>query len=156
MIPINLVKTITEAVKETVKGYKLKAEGQDDKYVSVYTQRIPDEALELDDDSYYPLILVSLQNITESERGTSTVKIGITMAAYGEDMGAWEDLLNIQEGIRQKLMGMTMIANRYILQFPVTWEMPEIQPYPFWFSYGSLTYTVPQMIPESVRRELVY
>ena len=156
MIPINLVKTITEEVKETVKGYKLKAEGQDDKYVSVYTQRIPDEALELDDDSYYPLILVSLQNITESERGTSTVKIGITMAVYGEDMGAWEDLLNIQEGIRQKLMGMTMIANRYILQFPATWETPEIQPYPFWFSYGSLTYTVPQMIPESVRRELVY
>ena len=34
MIPINLVKTITEVVKETVKGYKLKAEGQDDKYVS--------------------------------------------------------------------------------------------------------------------------
>lgn len=156
MIPINLVKTITEEVKETVKGYKLKAEGQDDKYVSVYTQRIPDEALELNDDSYYPLILVSLQNITESERGTSTVKIGITMAVYGEDMGAWEDLLNIQEGIRQKLMGMTMIANRYILQFPATWETPEIQPYPFWFSYGSLTYTVPQMIPESVRRELVY
>ena len=68
MTPARLVQAVTAEVKEAVKDYKMKAEGQEDKTVSVYTQHIPDEDFE--NDTYYPLVIVSWQGTEDTEDGS--------------------------------------------------------------------------------------
>ena len=48
MIPTGLIKALADEVREATKDYVMKAEGQEDKKVSVYCQHIPDEDFQTD------------------------------------------------------------------------------------------------------------
>lgn len=154
MTPARLVQAVTAEVKEAVKGYKMKAEGQEDKAVSVYAQHIPDE--DFQDDSYYPLIIVSWQGTEDTDDGAEAI-IGLTFGVFGEEgkgedgkgadgrgTGAWQDLLSIIERVRQRLLIFRKLDNRFRLIMPVKFETIEAQPIPFWFGYGTLRYQVGQ------------
>ena len=43
MIPARLIEALADEIRDATKDYKLKAEGQEDKKVTVYCQHIPDE-----------------------------------------------------------------------------------------------------------------
>ena len=141
MIPAELVRAVAEEVRAAVKLYKMKAEGQDDKPVTVYEQHIPDE--DFTSDNYYPLVIVSLGEVTDKEDG-SEAKLGLTFGVYGEDKGAWLDLLSIMERVRQRLFLNSKLANKFRLILPTKFETIEQQPYPFWFGYATLTYQIGQ------------
>ena len=121
------------------------AENQDDKKVTVYAQHIPDENFQ--EDTYYPLIIVSLQKVKdslESEPEASTASVGFTYGVHGFEPEAWRDLLNLMEHVRQRLLTHRTIADNFRLVLPIEWETIEAQPYPFWFGYGTVTYTIAQ------------
>lgn len=61
MIPARLIEALAEEIRDATKDYVLKAEGQADKKLSVYCQHIPDEKFM--SDTYYPLVIVSVQNV---------------------------------------------------------------------------------------------
>ncbi len=147
MIPNLLVQAIAELLRKALAEYKMQAEGQDDKSVTVYEQHIPDEDFE--SDTYYPLVIVSCQNVEDKEEG-STATIGLTIGVYGDDKEAWIDLLNIMEHIRQSLLKYRTIDQRFRLAFPTKFETIEAQPYPFWFAYATLTYTIGQPEEEEI------
>lgn len=140
MIPARLIEALAEEIRDATKDYVLKAEGQQDKKVAVYCQHIPDE--DFLSDTYYPLVIVSVQNVVDGDDGISTATIGLTVGVYGEDKEAWMDLLSIMERIRQRICSNRVIARKYPLEFPTKWETIENQPYPFWFGYGTLKYRV--------------
>lgn len=145
MIPERLINCLTEEIKMAVKDYRMKAEGQKDKPVSVYAQHIPDEDFE--NDSYYPLVVVSLQKVDDAEpdNGTgSTATVGITFGVFGEDKLAWMDLLSIMERVRQRLLVFRLLDRRFRIMLPTKWETIESQPYPFWFGYGTVVYQIGQ------------
>ena len=99
------------------------------------------------DDSYYPLVIVSLNKVEDTESGegsSSTATIGLTIGVYGEDKPAWMDLLSIMERIRQRVLIFRKLDRRFRLVLPVKWETVEAQPYPFWFGYGTLVYEIAQ------------
>ncbi len=148
MIPVELIKSIQAEIQEAVKDYKLAAEGQEDKKVTVYAQHIPDERFE--SDTYYPLVVAAINKIEDggedSQQVLSTVTVGLTFGVYGEDETAWVDLLNMMERTRQRLVNNRLLNNRFRLQFPVKWETIEAQPYPFWFGYGTIEYSMPRPI----------
>lgn len=152
MIPVELIKSLQAEIEEAVKDYKLAAEGQEDKKVTVYAQHIPDECFETD--TYYPLVVASISKIEDgaddSYPALSTVTVGLTFGVYGEDEYAWVDLLNVMERTRQRLMDKRLLSNRFRLQFPVKWETIEAQPYPFWFGYGTLEYSMPRPVETSI------
>lgn len=139
MIPNRLIEALANEIREATKDYVLKAEGQEDKKVSVYCQHIPDE--EFLSDTYYPLVVVSVQNVEDSD-GESVATIGLTMGVYGEDKQAWMDLLSIMERIRQRVCEHDIIDRKYKILFPAKWETVEAQPYPFWYGYGTLKYRI--------------
>lgn len=145
MIPTLLIEAVAAEVEAAVKDYKLSAENQDDKKVTVYRQHIPNDAFE--DDSYYPLAIVSYQDSTDDENG-STATIGITFGVYGEDKNAWRDLLSIMERTRQRLLIYRKLDDRFRLILPSKFETIENQPYPFWFGYATLAYTIAQPTEE--------
>ena len=148
MIPVNLILALREEIEEAVKDYRLKVEALEDaekrKPVAVYAQHRPDEDFE--NDTYYPLIIVSLQKIDDAaegdDAGVSTATVGLTFGVYGEDREAWRDLLNIMEHVRQRIMEQRIINERHRLVLPAKWETIEAQPYPFWFGYGTLKYSI--------------
>jgi len=145
MIPVNLILALAAEVKSAVKNYKMRAENQPDKKVSVYAQHIPDD--DFQNDTYYPLIILSLQNVNDSEENApeaSTATVGFTFGVHGEEADAWKDLLNLMEHVRQHLLTHRTIGAAHRLVMPLKWETIERQPYPFWFGYGTVTYTVAQ------------
>ena len=145
MIPVRLVQCLKAEIEIAVKEYRMKAEGQDDKRVSVYAQHIPDE--DFQHDSYYPLVVVSLNKVEDMESveaSGSIATIGLTIGVYGEDRQAWMDLLGIMERIRQRLLIFRKLDGRFRLVMPAKWETIEAQPYPFWFGYGTLMYQIGQ------------
>ena len=145
MIPERLVNALKEEITIAVKDYRMKAEGQADKSVSVYAQHIPNEDFE--DDSYYPLVIASLQQVEDAEpaEGTGSIAtIGITFGVYGEDKLAWMDLLSIMERVRQRLLIFRKLDRRFRLMLPAKFETIENQPYPFWFGYGTVSYQIGQ------------
>ncbi|MBQ4358965.1 MAG: hypothetical protein II767_01780 [Proteobacteria bacterium] len=152
MIPVNLLFALKAEVEDAVKDYKMAAENQDDKKVTVYAQHIPDDDFE--DDTFYPLVLVSVQSGEDNQNAAniaelSTVTVGLTFGVFGEDRDAWMDLLNLMECVRQHLLKRRTINNKHRLVLPTKWETIEVQPYPFWFGYGTLKYTVAQPQEES-------
>ncbi|MBQ7516018.1 MAG: hypothetical protein IJS96_07015 [Schwartzia sp.] len=125
----------------------MKAENQADKKVTVYAQHIPDDDFETD--TYYPLVIVSLQKVKDAEEietkpDASTATVSITFGVHGFEPDAWVDLLNIMEHVRQRLLTHRTIANLYRLVLPLEWETAEVQPYPFWFGYGTAVYSIAQ------------
>lgn len=145
IIPERLINSLKEEIEIAVKDLRLRAENQEDKQVSVYAQHIPDE--DFHDDSYYPLVIVSLNKVEDAEPvdgSGSTATIGLTIGVYGEDKQAWMDLLSIMERIRQRVLIFRKLDRRFRLVLPVKWETVEAQPYPFWFGYGTLVYQIAQ------------
>lgn len=145
IIPERLINSLKEEIEIAVKDLRLRAENQEDKHVSVYAQHIPDE--DFHNDSYYPLVIVSLNKVEDTEpvEGSgSTATVGLTIGVYGEDKQAWMDLLSIMERIRQRVLIFRKLDRRFRLVLPVKWETVEAQPYPFWFGYGTLVYQIAQ------------
>ncbi|AME03664.1 hypothetical protein [Selenomonas sp. oral taxon 136] len=145
MIPAMLVSAVCREVEAATANYRMKAEGQADKKVSVYAQHIPDD--EFKDDTYYPLVVVSWQkteDVTEPDKLGAEAVIGLTFGVYGEDKEAWRDLLSIMERVRQRLLIFRKLDNRFRIVLPTKFETIENQPYPYWFGYATLTYTVAQ------------
>ncbi|KHM53239.1 hypothetical protein SAMN02745671_02630 [Anaerovibrio lipolyticus DSM 3074] len=145
IIPERLINCLKKEIEIAVKDYRLKAENQEDKPVTVYAQHIPDE--NFDNDSYYPLVIVSLQKVEDaelSEGNGSTATIGLTIGVHGEDELAWMDLLSIMERIRQRVLIFRKLDKRFRLLLLTKWETIEAQPYPFWFGYGTLVYQIAQ------------
>lgn len=145
MTPAMLVSAVVREVEAATANYRMKAEGEADKKVSVYPQHIPDE--EFKDNSYYPLVIVSWQkteDVTEPDKLGAEAVIGLTFGVYGEDKEAWRDLLSIMERVRQRLLIFRKLDNRFRIVLPTKFETIENQPYPYWFGYATLTYTVAQ------------
>ncbi len=140
MIPVRLIEALADEIRDATKDYKLRAEGQEDKKVTVYCQHIPDE--DFLSDTYYPLVIVSVQEVTDDNEGMSIATVGLTIGVYGDDKEAWMDLLSIMERIRQRVCNEKIIARKYPLVMPTKFETIEAQPYPFWFGYATLKYRV--------------
>lgn len=141
MIPARLVEAVAKEIETAASTYKLKAEGQEDKKVSVYRQHFNNEDFE--SDSYYPLVIVCWEGSEDKVDG-SEATIGLTIGVYGEDKNAWMDLASIMERIRQRLLIFRVLDHRFRLILPTKFETIENQPYPYWFGYATLKYQIGQ------------
>ena len=155
MTPVELIEQLSLLIRDSVKNYRLLSELETDlatqqlkkvyklKKVSVYEQEIPEE--DFNDDSYYPLVIVSLQKIQdqieESEVKPTLMIVGLTIGVYGEDKNSWKDLLNLTETIRSCALLNKMVAKKFRLVEVVDSDFIEKQPYPFHFSYITLIYS---------------
>ena len=134
MTPSRLIHFLAEEIREAVKDYKLIAEMQADKKVTVYEQYMPKDRFEVD--TFYPCITVFLQSVEdEGEDSIATVllRIGV-FGGWAED--GWRDLLNIAERLRQHLIMKPIIGGEFQRVSPMAFEPLSVQPEPFF--YGNL------------------
>lgn len=150
MTPLSLIHELAEGIKGAVKSFKLQAEYQHDKKVSVYEGYIPKEMFETQ--TYLPFIAVELRGVEDTDDG-SFATVGIMFAVYGgenakygggrdlpnsqfKDYGdGWRDLNNLAETVRQYLLGMEsrILAEKFPLVLPVTYSPQPDQPIPFYY-----------------------
>ncbi len=136
MTAIYLIKAVAEAVREVVKDFELIAELQPPKPVTVYEQYLPTDRFE--DDTFYPLVIVSCRNIefdadTKFD-GDRVATILLTIGVYGGDKeDGWRDLFNLAERISQFLFSTPILDKKFLLDFQPEFEPLPEQPEPFYF-----------------------
>jgi hypothetical protein len=89
-----------------------------------------------------PHIVIRPVEVTDTQEG-STITLQLLMMTYSADMEKGHlDLYHIAEIVRQAVEQQTIIGEMYMLQLPVKTLIPEEQPWPEWWAYMELTYTL--------------
>lgn len=148
-------------MRTATKNFTFVAEYQPEKKVSVYEQYLsPDD---YQNDTFYPLVTVELQSVTDTETDSIAV-VGLTIGVFGgenspagdgreieegkfADYGdGWRDLLNLSECIRQHLLTHRLIGDQFRLVLPVRFETlaADLQPLPFFIAGMTLQYHIAQ------------
>lgn len=101
------------------------------------------------EDEDYPFCLVRPVDGTAGMDGTA-MSVDIVLGVYAQDVsGGCEYVLNVQRRLLNALgtLGERRLADKYALSLPVTWEMPDDQPYPVWVAvvHTEWTYHSPIM-----------
>ena len=97
----------------------------------VFVGWLPEKKGKEDED--YPFCLVRPVDGTAGPDGTA-MSVDIVLGVFaGEDRGC-EYVLNVQRRLLNALgtLGERRLADKYALALPVTWELPDDQPYPVW------------------------
>ena len=130
-----LIKMLALEISDAVKNYRLHGDRDPPDGVTIFKQYIPVERFEQEDGRYHPFILIALRTIEDGEE--TIAEIGLTFGVYGEDEETWQDLLNLMETVRIRLLAKRVIGRRYRLADTVQSEISEVQPAPFF--YGEMT-----------------
>lgn len=143
MTPINLVKSLVGNLREVVADYKLVAELQKPKPVSVYEQYLPSDRFEVD--TYYPLVIVSLVSVENTDKFQDRVAtVTLQIATYGgednDGFDGWRDMFNISERICQFLYSTPIIDGKFPMAEKPIFVPAETQPIPFFYGYVSAKY----------------
>lgn len=147
MTTADLIIEMTAAVKNVVKDYKMLAEYQPDKKVSVYAFDLPHGDYETD--SFLPYVIIAPKLIDLVERD-SIVTISMLIATYsGEPGNDWRDLLSIAERIRQCILTTPILAKKFLWNQTFHFEpVAPDQPTPFILGYVECDYKI--ATPEAV------
>lgn len=129
MTPLLLIDTLVETLTGVVRNYALETgTGAADRAPQVVAGWLPPKTND-DDDPDFPYVIARLVAGTDTEE-QGTVRVRLLVGTHSEDADGWRDALNVVERIRQALMTQRTIDDRYRLQMPLEWEMPDDQPYP--------------------------
>ena len=136
-----LIYTMAEELRTVTKDYKLLAEHQENKKVSVYEYDIPYGDSETD--SYIPYIIVSPKLIDLAERD-SIITVSLMIATYSGELGNdWRDMMSISERVRQFILTTPIMAEKYLWRNNYSWQpVSTEQPSPFIIGYIETDYTI--------------
>lgn len=113
------------------------------KKIHVYEQYIPHDLFE--NDSYYPCCVVEWVRTKDNLRGgeiKSIATIALSCGVFAKEFDGWKDGLYLTEKIRQRLLSVRTIAQRFRLEDDIEWASTAPQPAPFFFTYAELKYEI--------------
>lgn len=140
MTAAQLVKSLSEEIREATTGIKFRAEyPAADVSVNVFEQTLPYEAFETT--SYLPFVCVEWLETTDDLKAGAQMQIGLTLATYAPDELGWMDALHLMETIRLHLLKRRLVAKKFRLVGSIDWEQPQEQPQDFYFVLATLTYS---------------
>jgi hypothetical protein len=149
MSTVLLVDELKEFVNTVVKEYCLETNKPGvEKEPQVVTGYLPPKKLtEIPD---YPFVIVRLAKGIDNQEG-AMVTVKIIVGTYSEDaQNGWRDVANIIQRIWTELYKRRIIANKFRVEYPMEFEIPEEQPYPEWIGIMTITWTVLHPIEEVV------
>ena len=143
MTPIFLIEELAKAVREVVKDFEFVAELQPPKPVTVYEQYLPSDRFQVD--SFYPLVIVSLDSVgvIERDRIASIILQVSTFGGEDEDgFCGWRDMFNLAERICQFLDSTPNLARQFPLHKNSSFAPQETQPFPFFNGFINVEYVL--------------
>jgi len=140
-----LIKKIADAVKDMRLPVQ-KGEARAPKVVDGY---LPPKRSGADDD--FPCVIVRPDSGETAERA-STISAVVIIGCWSEEFDGYKHCVNVMERIKSALATVKYgtIADRFVLRYPIKWELAKEQPYPFWQLEMELTfgYRAPQVEEE--------
>lgn len=100
-----------------------------------------------DYESNFPCIIVQFGEMTDLEersRQHSTCSVRLLIGIYDDEpeCQGYQDVLNIQETIRQYLLEHRILANRHLLMMPMKCRLLDAETWPVYFGEMELNYQV--------------
>lgn len=102
------------------------------------------------DEPEHPFIIVRPKDGAVGDDMHHRAKVRIVVGTYSEEFDAHEYALIVFERVLRSIMEHPTLDNRYQLQYPLTWENYDDQPYPFWQLVATTEWIVPTpvMLPD--------
>ena len=154
MTAADLISALAAEIKAVTANLKLPVEYQDEnerqeistwQKVNVFEQYIPKDLFQ--ETTYYPCVVVEWLETRDKLRGTeiqSLSTVGLSFGVFAKEADGWKDCLHFMEVVRQRLLSVRTIANKFRLTDEMTWQTADNQPEPFFFGYAELVYQIMQ------------
>ena len=146
MTPIFLIESLAAEVGEELKDFKLIAENQPDKKVTIYKQLMPLDHFE--SDTFYPNVTISIQAVESINYQERAATVLFTIGVYkGDKDDGWRDLFNLAERISQYLYKRPAVANRFPRTGDILFALQADEVDPFYFGniYAKFKVATPQI-----------
>ena len=132
----DLIAKVKDAVKDLLLPVQ-KGEARPPKVVDGY---LPPKRSGVDDD--FPCVIIRPES-GEAEREGAKVSATLIVGCWSEEFDGYKHCVNVMERIKNALSTMEngTLANKWILQYPIKWELAPEQPYPFWQLEMELAFT---------------
>lgn len=142
MTPLFLQDGLEEEIKKVL-SLQLTANSEG---FHIYAQSLPPKQ-DAKDCSVFPYCLISLGDGEQnSEFATQDVVITFGARDTKLDYQGYRDIANAIESTRQHLIKNQIIGERFALQLPIRWVIPQAEDtYPFYFGAMILTYSLPMV-----------
>jgi hypothetical protein len=147
-------------IEEITANYKFQQSDSDHSLqpVKLHLQHLPEKMWDNHiDPADFPFILLIMGGGTIGEDLSGSCNIGIMVGAYDggiavengiHDNQGWMIPTEIIWRIISDLTQNPTVDKRYVLQRPLTWELPEEQPAPQWIGTIYATFSIPVIPPE--------
>lgn len=132
MVVNELTRALREFIAEAVKEYLLPTKNGDAKAPTVVNGYLPPKRTNRDVDDF-PFIVVRA-DAGSTDADNSLIDVSIIIGCYSQEFDGHEYCINVMSRINKALTSMTngTLNDRYMLQYPLVWQMVEDQPYPQW------------------------
>lgn len=144
--PVSLLEELKTFIEQIVDNYMLETNQQGKKPPQVIIGFLPPKNLSNIPD--FPCIILRLVEGKDDEE-SATVTVKIIIGTYCEDTKeGWREPLNLIQRIWYELYKRRIIAKRYRVEYPMKFEIPEEQPYPYWIGVMTTVWTVAHPVLE--------
>lgn len=161
-----LLRALCEHLRRLVTDYAA-AQGSNGAYVTpqVFDWDLPFKNSRMQEQkekkNYFPFIVARINNGEDPAESPDAllldkIQIDLVFGVYSEGTddegfvlkdGAY-DLLNLMEHIRQGLFRAPLLNEKYRIERPYKWHIPDEQPYPLWIGFAESIWSVQRVIDE--------
>ena len=131
MIVSNLAKALRELTADVLKDLRLPVKNGEPRSPNIFNCYLPPKRSESDDD--FPFVTVALDS-GEIDTSYSAINVSFIIGCYTREYDGHEYCLTVFERLTRSLCGLPggLLKGRYILHYPLKWELLQEQPYPQW------------------------
>lgn len=131
MVVNHFTDALAAKIADAVKDLRLPVKNGEPRPPKVIDGYLPPKRSGMDDD--FPCVIVRPENGETAERA-ATISAAVIIGCWSEEFDGYRHCVNVMERIKSALATMEngTLADRYILQYPIKWELAPEQPYPFW------------------------
>lgn len=166
---LTLIQDLTSRLSGLLKGYSLPGKSGLLQEVRVFAQYVPQPSgisfstkdqrglknySSSDYESNFPCVIVQLgemNDVEERSKTHSTCDVRLLIGIYDDapECQGYQDVLNIQELIRQYLLEHRILANRHLLMMPMKCRLLDSETWPVYFGEMNLLFQVGRPVRNS-------
>lgn len=131
MVVNDFTDALIAKIADAVKDMRLPVKNGEPRPPKVIDGYLPPKRSGADDD--FPLVIVRPEK-GEVEERAANISAVIIIGCWSEEFDGYKHCVNVMERIKSALATMEngTLADKYILQYPIKWELASEQPYPLW------------------------
>lgn len=129
---VGLSEALAERIREATEHYRLETPKKNAPFRAPQIIRGFEPPKRSDGEAEQPFVIVCPANGEINNEGIQRVQVGIVVGIRSEDFEASDWLLSTAHRIIQSLRERPTLDSRYVLEYPLKWDMMFVQPYPLW------------------------